>query len=59
MHDAGASDQQAHEAAVAAVQKVLSLSYKEASVEAVNTIAYTTIDPIGFTQSPFLGSLVT
>jgi hypothetical protein len=37
---AGASDQEAHEAAVAAVQSVLSLPWKAASVEAVNAIAY-------------------
>jgi hypothetical protein len=37
---AGASDQEAHEAAVAAVQSVLPLSWKEASDEAVNAIAY-------------------
>jgi hypothetical protein len=39
---AGASDQEAHEAAVAAVQEVLSLTWKEASAEAVNAIAYAT-----------------
>jgi len=33
---AGASDHEAHEAAVAAVQSVLPLSWKEASAEAVN-----------------------
>jgi len=37
---AGASDQEAHEAAVAAVQSVLPLSWKEASAEAVNAVAY-------------------
>ena len=37
---AGASHQAAHEAAVAAVQEVLPLSWKEASLEAVNAIAY-------------------
>ena len=43
MRDAGASDQEAHEAAVAAVQTVLPLlSWKEASVEAVNAVAYAT-----------------
>src|SRR5215471_11238292 len=36
MRQAGASDQEAHEAAVAAVQTVLPLSWKEASAEAVN-----------------------
>jgi len=41
MREAGASDQEAHEAAVAAVQQVLPLlSRKEASSEAVNAIAY-------------------
>ena len=38
---AGASDQEAHEA-VAAVQTVLPLPWKEASAEAVNAIAYAT-----------------
>ena len=43
MREAGASDQEAHEAAVAAVQQVLTLlSRKEASSEAVNAIAYAT-----------------
>jgi len=42
MRQAGASDQQAHEAAVAAVQSVLPLACKEASVEAVNAMAYAT-----------------
>jgi hypothetical protein len=42
MREAGASDQEAHEAAVAAVQQMLPLSWKEASVEAVNAIAYAT-----------------
>jgi len=43
MREAGASDQEAHEAAVAAVQQVLPLlSRKEASAEAVNAIAYAT-----------------
>ena len=43
IRDAGGSDQQAHEAAVEAVQQVLpQLSRKEASAEAVNAIAYTT-----------------
>ena len=36
----GASGQEVHEAAVEAVQQVLPLSWKEASVEAVNAIAY-------------------
>jgi hypothetical protein len=36
---AGASDQEAHEAAVVAVQTVLPLSWKEASAEAVNAVA--------------------
>jgi hypothetical protein len=38
----GASDQKAHEAAVAAVQSVLPLPWKEASAEAVNAVAYAT-----------------
>jgi len=38
----GASDQEAHEAAVAAVQSVLPLPWKEASTEAVNAVAYAT-----------------
>jgi hypothetical protein len=42
MRQAGATDQEAHDAAVAAVQTVLPLSWKEASVEAVNAIAYAT-----------------
>jgi len=43
MREAGASDQEAHEAAVAAVQQVLPLlSRKEASSEAVNAIACAT-----------------
>jgi hypothetical protein len=42
MRQAGASGQEAHEAAVAAVEAVLPLSWKEASVEAVNAIAYAT-----------------
>jgi hypothetical protein len=42
MRQAGASDQEAHEAAVAAVQTVLPLSWKEAGVEAVNAIAFAT-----------------
>jgi len=42
MRQAGASDQEAHEAAVAAVQTVLPISWKEASAEAVNAIAYAT-----------------
>jgi len=40
MRQAGATHQEAHEAAVVAVQEVLPLSWKEASVEAVNAIAY-------------------
>ena len=40
MRQAGANDQEAHEAATAAVQTVLSLPWKEATVEAVNAIAY-------------------
>jgi hypothetical protein len=39
---AGAGHQEAHEAAVAAVQTVLPLPWKEASAEAVNAIAYAT-----------------
>jgi hypothetical protein len=39
MRQAGASDQEAHEAAVAAVQSVLPLPWKEASAEAVNAYA--------------------
>jgi len=39
---AGASDQEAHEAAVAAVQRVLPLPWREASAEAVNAVAYAT-----------------
>ena len=43
IRDAGGSDQQAHEAAVEAVQQVLPLlSRKQASAEAVNAIAYAT-----------------
>jgi hypothetical protein len=43
IRQAGASNQEAHEAAVAAVQQVLPLlSHKEASAEAVNAIAYAT-----------------
>jgi hypothetical protein len=43
MREAGASDQEAHEAAVATVLQVLPmLSWKEASAEAVNAIAYAT-----------------
>jgi hypothetical protein len=38
----GASDHEAHEAADAAVQAVLPLPYKGASVEVVNAIAYAT-----------------
>jgi hypothetical protein len=38
----GSSDQEAHEAAVAAVQSVLPLPWKEASAEAVNAVAYAT-----------------
>jgi hypothetical protein len=39
---AGATDQEAHEAAVAAVQTVVPLAWKEASAEATNAIAYAT-----------------
>jgi hypothetical protein len=39
---AGASDHEAHLAAVAAVQLVLPLPWKEASAEAVNAVAYPT-----------------
>jgi hypothetical protein len=42
MRQAGATDQEAHEAAVAAVQTVLPLAWKEASAEAVNAVAYAT-----------------
>jgi len=35
---AGASDQEAHDAAVAALQTVLSLPWNEASVEALNAV---------------------
>jgi hypothetical protein len=42
MREAGATDQEAHEAAVAAVLTVLPLPWKEAAVEAVNAIAYAT-----------------
>jgi hypothetical protein len=42
MRQLGASDQKAHEAAVAAVLTVLPLSWKEASAEAVNAVAYVT-----------------
>jgi hypothetical protein len=42
MREAGASDQEAHEAAVAAVHTVLPLSWKEVSAEAVSAIAYAT-----------------
>jgi hypothetical protein len=35
----GASDQEAHEAVVAAVQSVLPLPWKEASAKAVNAVA--------------------
>jgi hypothetical protein len=38
----GGSDQEAQEAAVAAVQSVLPLPWKEASTEAVNAVAYAT-----------------
>jgi hypothetical protein len=37
---AGADDHEAHEAAVAAVQTVLSLPWQEASIEAANAVAY-------------------
>ena len=36
----GAGDQEAHEAAVAAVQTVLPLPWNEANVEAMNAVAY-------------------
>ena len=39
---AGAGHQEAHEAAAAAVQQVLPLSWKVASAEAVNAIAFAT-----------------
>ena len=39
---AGASDQEAHEAAVPVVQTVLPLPWNEASVEAVSAVAYAT-----------------
>jgi hypothetical protein len=39
---AGADEHEAHDAAVAAVQTVLPLAWKEASVEAANAIAYAT-----------------
>jgi len=39
---AGANDQEAHEAAVAAVLTVLPLPWQEASVEAVNAVVYAT-----------------
>jgi hypothetical protein len=42
IRQAGGSDQQAHEAAVAAVREVWPLPWKEASAEAVNAIAYAT-----------------
>ena len=42
MREGGASDQEAHEAAVAAVQEVLPLPWIEASAEAVDAIAYAT-----------------
>jgi hypothetical protein len=38
----GASHLEVHEAAVAAVQSVLPLPWKEASAEAVNAVAYAT-----------------
>ena len=38
----GASDHEAHEAAIAAVQSVLPLPWKEASAEAVKAVAYAT-----------------
>jgi hypothetical protein len=40
MRQVGATDQEAHEAAVSAMQTILPLSWNEASVEAVNAIAY-------------------
>ena len=42
MRRTDASDHEAHLAAVAAVQVVLPLSWKEASTEAVNAVAYAT-----------------
>jgi len=36
------SDREGHEAAVAAVQSVLPLTWKEASADAVNAVAYVT-----------------
>jgi len=42
MRQAGTSHQEAREVAVAAVQTVLSLPWKETSVEAVNAVAHTT-----------------
>jgi hypothetical protein len=39
---AGASDQEAHEAAVAAVQEVCPLPWKKTSIVAVNAVAYAT-----------------
>ena len=43
IRQAGASDQEAHEAAVTAVQPVLpQLSWKEASAEAINAVTYAT-----------------
>jgi hypothetical protein len=58
IREAGGNDQEAYEAAVAAVQSVLTqLSWKEARAEAVNAIAYATkciagdYAPIGATIS--------
>ena len=42
IREVGGSDQEAHEAAVEAVQQVLPLPRKEASAEAINAIAYAT-----------------
>ena len=39
---AGARDQEAHEAATAALRKVWPLAWTEASAEAVNAVAYAT-----------------
>jgi hypothetical protein len=40
MRQAGATNQEAHEAAVGPVQTVLPLPWKEASVKAINAITY-------------------
>ena len=42
MRRAGASDQQAHEAAVATVQSMWPVPFREASIEAINAVAYAT-----------------